>query len=267
MFKTTTRRWSGNDKHFWKFTYASDEYKNYGIVLRSGDEEYKGCNLMLQGFGHTLILDLPPIIKPYAEKVKATYWSAEAIKQMGRDWYYNYHEREYSIKLSGGDYLQVFYGRKTHSSTDPQQWGYFLPWTQFRSERFSLYDTEGKLLWSYKPYGWNGYEEQQRQEALCPSVTFEFADYDGEIIQAKTLINERESLRGEKWFKWASLFCKPMVWRTLNIEFSKEVGREKGSWKGGTLGHGIETTVGELHESAFRRYCTENQLSFIRVVK
>ena len=36
-----------------------------------------------------------------------------------------------------------------------------------------------------------------------------------------------------------------------------ETGREKGSWKGGTIGTSIEMLPGELHESAFRRYCDE----------
>ena len=43
--------------------------------------------------------------------------------------------------------------------------------------------------------------------------------------------------------------------RSLDLEFSGETGPEKGSWKGGTVGTGIEMLPGELHEAAFRRYC------------
>ena len=74
---------------------------------------------------------------------------------------------------------------------------------------------------------------------------------------------ERQWKFGTGWFKWLSLFRKDRVRRSLDIDFSREVGREKGSWKGGTIGHGIEMLPGESNEQAFRRYCTENNLSFI----
>ncbi len=51
--------------------------------------------------------------------------------------------------------------------------------------------------------------------------------------------------------------------RYLDLDFSAEVGRRKGSWKGGTLGHAIEMVTGEAHEAAFRRYCDQNDLTFI----
>ena len=41
-----------------------------------------------------------------------------------------------------------------------------------------------------------------------------------------------------------------------------ETGKRKGSWKGGTIGHSIGMEPGELHESAFRRYCTEHNMVF-----
>ncbi len=64
-------------------------------------------------------------------------------------------------------------------------------------------------------------------------------------------------LFGTGWFKWLSWFRAPKIRRSLAIEFSGETGPEKGSWKGGTVGTGIDMRPGELHESAFRRYCGE----------
>jgi len=90
-----------------------------------------------------------------------------------------------------------------------------------------------------------------------PKACFEFEDYDGKKIVAATHIEEREWKRGTGWFKWLSLIWSNKVSRSLDIRFSEEVGPEKGSWKGGTLGHGIEMLPGELHEAAFRRYCEQ----------
>lgn len=36
-------------------------------------------------------------------------------------------------------------------------------------------------------------------------------------------------------------------------------------WKGGTTGHAINMLSGELHEAAFRRYCAENNMTFVSV--
>ena len=40
----------------------------------------------------------------------------------------------------------------------------------------------------------------------------------------------------------------------LDLEFSKETGYEKGSWKGGTMGHSITIQYGEEPLEAFKRY-------------
>jgi hypothetical protein len=161
----------------------------------------------------------------------------------------------------------VFHGQQTNDSSTTKNWFRHLPWTQWRFHRISLYDTIGCHFWteydSDKPRSYPRFDEQRKREEACPSVSFEFDDFDGERITAKTRIDEREWLFGDGWFRWLSWFRKPLVRRTLNIDFSKETGIRKGSWKGGTLGHGIEMLHGELHESAFRRYCAEHKMTLI----
>jgi hypothetical protein len=92
-------------------------------------------------------------------------------------------------------------------------------------------------------------------EESCPKVHFGFEDYDGELIIATCNVEEREWLFGTGWFKWLSLFRAPKIRRSLNLQFSAEVGPQKKSWKGGTVGHGIDMREGETPEQAFRRYC------------
>jgi hypothetical protein len=95
---------------------------------------------------------------------------------------------------------------------------------------------------------------------------FSFKDFDGEELTARTTIEEREWRFGVGWFKWLSLFRKPKISRYLEIAFSGETGERKGSWKGGTIGHSTEMRSGELHESAFRRYCAEHDMTFVAAV-
>ncbi len=210
---------------------------------------------------------MPGIIQPWRQKVIASTWNAETIERLGRNWYYDTHEREYGFSYSDG-FLRVFLGRQTHDSSTTQSWSKFLPWTQWRHVRHSLYDAAGRHFWT-KIEGHNREERQAEWSALykaqedCPSMPFAFADFDGEQLTATTRIEEREWLFGEGWFKWLSLFRRPKIVRSLDIHFSGETGKRKGSWKGGTIGHSGPVLPGELHEAAFRRYCGENGMTFI----
>lgn len=280
----TRIRWSDNDRYFGPFTVALSDYRATAIVLGSGDgDEHPGCRLRLSAFGATLIIALPPIIKPERTRVVPSSWDEKTIARLGRNWYYDYKTREYGASVFEG-HLCVFLGRQTHDSSTEQTWGCFLPWTQWRFVRHSLYGLNGEHIWTEptapktalkgeafahsRRAHWDAtYEAQQR----CPSATFAFKDFDGEELTATTKIEEREWLFGTGWCSWLSLFRKPKVRRSLDINFSEATGRRKGSWKGGTMGTSIDMlpSVGrlgegaELHESAFRRYCAAHDMTFI----
>ncbi|HET7348628.1 MAG TPA: hypothetical protein VFJ10_14930, partial [Acidobacteriaceae bacterium] len=241
-------RWGDDDRYFGPFTYARDThgYRPIAIVLGSGDgDDYPGCRLRMSAFGHTLIVALPPIIKPWRRRVDTP-----------RGGYWDSGEREYGFSLSEG-HLSVKLGRVTNDSRTEQTWGCFLPWTQWRFVRHSLYGLDGSLfadLPVHARWGTPECEEEERLRSACPTVAFEFDDFDGERITAVTKIEERAWKFGTGWFKWLSVFRQQKIRRSLDLRFSSEVGARKGSWKGGTIGHGINMLPGELHEAAFRRY-------------
>ncbi len=56
--------------------------------------------------------------------------------------------------------------------------------------------------------------------------------YDNKVIKTKIYVEEREWR--PKWIKWTSLFAKTN--KTIDIHFSEQCGKRKGSWKGGVLG-------------------------------
>src|ERR1700722_2602544 len=270
-------RWSDNDSYWGPFVYSRDKYNKFAFVLGSGDcDEHAGCRLRMQAFGHTLIIALPQIIMPYREKIMASSWDEATVARMGRNWYWNYDEREYGFSLSAsGDvgsstFLQVFLGRQTHDSSTTQDWCCSLPWTDFRHVRHSFYDLQGKHFWT-EPQRTSGlgsedgrrqWEEYLSNRDACTTRSFAFSDFDGEFLTAKTRIEERQWDFGTGWFKWLSWFKKPIIHRSLDIEFSGETGKRKGSWKGGTIGHSINMLPGELHEAAFRRYCAEHEMTY-----
>lgn len=264
-------RLTDNDRRLGRFiTYArcSPSWRPLRVVYSSGggDDNEKANNLTVYAFGWVARILLPALLQPWRRWVDTSRyeWAGPA------GGYFDEHPREYGFSLSDG-FLQVFLGAQTGDSTTTQDWCTHLPWTQWRFYRFSLYDTAGAEFFTEFEADRRaktkasatrlGYEDQYAAEKAMPKVAFLIDDFDGQRITATTHIEEREWKFGEGWFKWLSMFRKPMVRRSLSINFDKECGPEKGSWKGGTMGTGIDMLPGELHEAAFRRYCDQEHSS------
>jgi hypothetical protein len=250
------RRWSDDNTHFWPFTLSRDCYGKWGVMLDSGanDGGHGDCHIRLYLWKFTIICELPRIVRDYRIRHSAKDWDAATIARIGRDWWEEIHPREYGFSVSEGT-LHVHYGAQTHDSSTDQNKCFFLPWRNWRFTRLSFYDLEGRHFWTERPNEPAAWEASSAVKAVCPKAKFEFEDFDGQKIVATTHIEEREWRFGTGLFRWLSVFRKPKISRTLDLEFSSEVGPEKGSWKGGTVGTSIEMLAGETVENAFRRYC------------
>lgn len=277
----TAMRWSDKDAYFGPFTWSWSEYRPLAVMLSSwggGQDDDNPCHLRVSWLWGTLIIVLPPIIRPHRQKV-FPQWDKATVDRLGRDFYWDIDERSYGFSVNDG-HLSVHYGRAGGSMMDSsieQRWSCFLPWTQWRHIRRSFYDLEGKHFWSelesetdnYRRANKLGRSDLWRErfdivrkwEELCPKATFRIRDCDDQEIDATTHIEEREWHFGTGWFKWLSLFRRAKIRRTLDISFSGETGPEKGSWKGGTVGTSIDMLPSELHEAAFRRYCGQEHRS------
>lgn len=260
------QRLTDNDINLGPLTIGrcSGRSRPVGLTISSRDDHYEGkCHLGGYLFGWTFRIWLPEIIKPYRVRHLASSWDAATVARMGRDWYEELFPREYGFRLSDG-FLQVFLGAQTHDSSTTQDWCTHLPWTQWHFHRHAYFGLQGELLreWIERRRRHKGgpidrFSEQRAFKQEMPKAVFEFDDFDGQRITATTLIEERTYTFGEGWFQWLRFFRRDKVCRSLDIDFSAEVGPEKGSWKGGTTGHGIDMLPGELHEAAFRRYCLQ----------
>lgn len=262
-------KWSDNDRYFGPFTYAPSDYDRWAIMLGSGREDYPYCRIRFSAFNHTLILRLPPIIKPSRKWVdlSGASWNKDSDGPKG---YWDIHEREYGFTYSDKA-LHVHYGEQTHCWPGCKSKVFFLPWLNWRHVRTSYYDKNGNHYYTEPKHkirlGDDSWQERKDIIDACPSVSFLMKDYDGQEITAKTTIHEMEWRFGEGKFKWLSWFRKPMIKRYLDIRFSAEVGPEKGSWKGGTIGTSIHMRPDELHKQAFIRYCEEDHRSKYRKYK
>lgn len=252
-------RLTDNDRHLGRFiTYARSGWNPLRLVYSSGGgtDGDPFNHVTAYAFGWVVRVKMPRLLRPWRQWVATGHYEWARSPDAG---YWDEEPREYGFSLHEG-FLQVFLGAQTHDSTTTQSWSAHLPWTQWRFHRFSLYDIDGTEFWTQfdKPAKLGQprdfYVQQEKTEKVDKAV-FLVDDYDGERLTVTTHIEEREWKFGTGWFKWLSLFRKPMVRRSLSINFDKECGPEKGSWKGGLMGTSIEMLPGELHEAAFRRYC------------
>lgn len=250
------------DKKFGPIVYGPTTWRAWRFVYSSGggEENYPRNHITIYALGFVARIPMPSILRPLKIKVEAN-WDAETIARLGRNYYFNVYEREYGVSLSDGGFLQLFFGPQSiNDSSLGHNRCCHLPWTQWRHIRKSLYDDKGKLFytqWDRRGKFRDSWSVASAIDDLCPTKEFYFLDYDGATIVATTHIEEREWRFGTSYFKWLSLFRARKIRRSLDLKFSQEVGPEKGSWKGGTLGHGIEMLAGEDHEAAFKRYCTQ----------
>lgn len=258
--------WGDNDHRFGPFLFARDRsYKRLEMVLDSGKG---GGNRLRFGFyGVTFMIALPRIIKPYVGWVDLTGRDWAKPGPDGRQGYEEVDERSYGFTVFEG-HMSVKLGRQTMDSSTTQSWGCFLPWTNWRFVRRSWYGLDGEHLrtdWESKDreVRFATFQAQRDFEEKMLKATFAFKDFDGEELTATTHIGEAEWRFGTGYFKWLSLFRPRRIRRSLDISFSGETGKRKGSWKGGTLGHAIYMERGELHEAAFRRYCAQNNMTFV----
>ena len=262
------RRYSGNDRHIGPLTYSVHNdhgWRPFGLMLDSGgdheDSGNTGCNLKLHGFGRTLIVDLPRLLPDYRIKHVPASWDAATIERLGRDHYFEVFPIEFGFTFIDKT-LHVHFGPQTHDSITTKSKCFFLPWLNWRFVRQSWYGPTGQhieTLWETRDREVRSAQWEWRHEfeKTLVKTRFEIEDYDGQRIDVSTHIEEREWRFGTGLFAWLSLFRPRKIVRSLDIMFDKEVGPEKGSWKGGLIGTSIEMLPGELHEAAFARYCSQ----------
>lgn len=231
-------RLTDNDRNIGPFTLAKWS-KVFSVYIQGGGEDGSESHLLLVAFGRAIRTRLPFRIKPFGK--------------------YGEHSRRYGFSLSdmgnGYDFFQCFFGPQTHDSTTQKSWSKHLSWKQWDHVRLSIYTPTGELFYT-KPKGADFREFFSKKEQ-CPKAHFGFEDSDGELIVATCVIEEREWHKGSGLFTWLRWFSSPKIRRSLNLSFSAEVGPEKGSWKGGTTGHGIEMLPAETPRQAFERYCAK----------
>lgn len=281
-------RLTSDDRKFGPITYGKAGWNAFRAILDSGgsddDEDEVKTSLTVYMFGWVFRVYLGQLIKPIIYKVKASGWDEATIARMGRDWYEASFSKEYGFSYHEG-FLQLFFGMQndmghythldnegyvTYSPRDPNKIytpiiqrskSWHLPWTQFRTTEYRLFNDKNDIYCEMKDRKGVNLKDIIGADTNCPTVNFLLRDFDGVVITAKTRIEETVYRKGIGKFKWVSWFTKPLIYRNLKIEFDKETGPEKGSWKGGTTGTSFDATGYKNHYEAIKAFCGETHRS------
>lgn len=248
--------------------YAKSDYWSFALSLSNpGEYDNKGdyktnyCNLHFAIAGHSWWFRIPELFKPRKKWVDTSKYEWSTNPNGG---YWEYIKREYGIIIAE-DAIHVRYGIQpgSWSSRDKKNSDhskvFWIPWksmTYQHEELFSL-DWKSYAILHEPVKGADRqevWEMHRRIKENVPKIKFKFNDFDGEEIIATCYINKRKWRHGTSWCKWIGYIRKPLIRYTLDIQFSKETGYEKGSWKGGTTGTSTEIDYLEDPLEAFKRY-------------
>jgi hypothetical protein len=266
-------KFTDNDKKWGPLVWSNNLHWRNRIgakiqTLLDEDIDCKKCYLQIIVGGYLLVLFLPGWIKPLAIKHQAG-WYADTIKRLGRDYYYTYIPKIYGFSFCWADetpHFAINYGVDDDygwNEIESKRKYWFLPWKECTHIRHSYYTPDGTEFYTeyskdtqmLRDMGYDGWKQREEIVGKCPTMKIEFHDYDGTLITGTARMEEMEWHRGTSWCKWLRFFTKNKVRRYLNFQFDQEVGPDKSSWKGGTIGSGIDMLPGESAIDAFKRWC------------
>ena len=127
----------------------------------------------------------------------------------------------------------IYKGGKGNMGGGSKWWTWNIPFLTKDWVRTSILLKDG--TWEHETRGNHKDFYKKEWKEKQASWQYDFTDnYDGTIIPTTIYVDEREWR--PKWLTWTRLFAQ--TYKNIDIHFSDEVGKRKGSWKGGTLGCG-----------------------------
>ena len=230
-------------------------YPTFGLRFNwySDDEERAGNLINICLIWGNLWLQVPRILKARVKRESAKSWDAATIARMGRDWYETKIERVYGLTFTRSN-LHVHYGiqpgcwsRRDKKNSDHTKL-FTYPWANWRMVRHEVMMHDGS--WIEKPHDWcSAIPSTDRDGLYRERLPYHYKDKHVDQITTATITAERREWR-LKLLPWLPLGRNQ---QSISIDFSDEIGAERGSWKGGVLGCSELMMPGETPEQTLRR--------------
>jgi len=163
------------------------------------------------------------------------------------DWTDECDPPKYGIAIHNKTFW-IYKGGKGNMNGGNKWWTWDIPFITKNWIRTSILLKNGVWEHEYKGDRKNFWEDSWKEEQ--ESWTYNYTDsYDGEVIPTTIYVEQREWR--PKWLEWTKLFRD--ISTVIDVHFSKEVGKRKGSWKGGTVGCNYEMLPNESPLECLKR--------------
>ena len=153
--------------------------------------------------------------------------------------------------------LWIHYGGKGNWNGGSKYWAWDIPFfTQVHMDNKWTVETADGMVPTSSLIPDDGKYHYYAESDKIIKHTYNYTDkYDGAVIKATYWVEHREWRR--KWLTWCKLFTLERNY--IEIEFAEEVGKRKGSWKGGCLGCSYNLKKGETPEECIKRMEKERE--------
>ena len=231
----------------------------FALSLQTAREYHKSePNLLhIAFFNRSYWIEIPEILRPKMKWVDTSkyewggpnsgYWDA-IMREYG--FYANKEALHVHYGIQPGSWSRVDKENSDHSKC------FFLPWNEQRRMYIDYLNPDKTLFERYfdNKNGSINFDEMNRIRDALPKIKFSFKDFDGEENVATCYLETSMYRQGTSWCMFLGYIFKPQYYRKMDIEFAKETGRQKGSYKGGTMGTSTTIEPWESPEEAFKRY-------------
>lgn len=257
-------RLGDNDKHYGPFIFSKREKtkkkpsfyihlslcsqtKEQGVEEKPLKEVCANYIMLFTSFYGSAAVKLPwLIVKPKLRKVYPESWNEDTVERLGRNWYYDVSDIQYGVSINAED-IHINVGTSSfseHGKSFIKRW----PWIPkfVRSEYLNSADTTSNV-----------------ERDSVNKRNFLFRDFDGEVMAASVNYWVGYYLRLSGWFTWLGRLLPRKLYYRIEYKFSGEVGRGKGSWKGGTISTSIPTKSVKDPQASFIEYCNKHGMEFL----
>lgn len=201
------------------------------------------------------------LVKPKIEVVNTTYLEKPFSYKV-------YIQRTFGFYI-GENSLHLYRGIMTDDSETDTTTVWFFPWGEWNHIRTSIlnYDSSFFADIENKERGINcDYDQANQLREKSNYILVQFCDFDGIYATAKITVEEMEWERGVGYFKWLRHIVKNLVIRRINVEYDREVGPGKGSYKGGKLSSSFAFDRNEHVFLAFLEYAKKEKFTNVIIL-
>ena len=182
------------------------------------------------------------------------FFSLQIVLPFRNKWTDECDAPKWGVAIHGRTFW-IYKGGKGNLKGGNKWWTWDIPFITLEWVRTSilLFDD----TWEHETKGNHKNFYEIVWKAKQKSWFYDYTDkFDGSVIPTVIYVEEREWR--PKWLTWTNLFAK--VRRTIDVLFSKEVGKRKGSWKGGVTGCSYVLLPGEDPLDCLKRMEKEREL-------